>query len=62
MATSTTARQIFADAHSIAGDELRAHTSGDLHAAAELAVEAGDAKIACRLAYYAGMATVLEDL
>ncbi|PRA13339.1 hypothetical protein CQ010_01445 [Arthrobacter sp. MYb211] len=62
MVTTATAQQIFTDAHSIAGDELRAHTSTDLWAAAELAVEAGDAKAACRLAYYAGMTTVIEDL
>lgn len=56
------AEQIFADRHCIAGDELRCYSSTDLHAAAELAVAAGDAKTACRLAYYAGMATVIEDL
>lgn len=59
---NTTAQQIFADAHSIAGDELRDHSSADLHAAAELAVEANDAKAALRLGYYAGMATVIETL
>lgn len=58
---SPTARQLYTDVASIAGDELRGHTAADLHAAAELAVAAGDAKAAARLAYYAGMAQVLQD-